>query len=407
VNLKVEKAAEDSLLSDIVRLMEQAGQSQAAFVQIADRAARYYTPVVHSLALLSFLGWVFIGGIDWQDALLIAVTVLIITCPCALGLAVPVTQVLATGRLMKNGILVKSGDALERLSKITLALFDKTGTLTLGKPALDGTYPEKILQKAASLAVHSRHPLSQGLAEAYKGKILEIENIEEVAGKGLQGKLNGQTLKLGSQSWCGVKADKDRAHELRLYFQEGNNPPVAFTLKDALRPDTLATIKAFQDDSIQTILLSGDREPVAGDIASQCGIQTFYAEQTPTQKFDILKRYKESGEKVLMVGDGLNDAPVLAGADISIAPGTAIDMAQNAADIIFMGQNLAPVKFAHDIAKFSQKLVVQNFALAIIYNIFVIPLAVAGMVTPMIAALAMSGSSLIVIANSFRIKLKT
>ena len=403
VTIKVEKAAEDSLLADVVRLMEQAGQSQAAYVQIADRAAKLYTPVVHSLAAIAFLGWLFIGGIDWQDALLISITVLIITCPCALGLAVPVTQVLATGRLMKRGILVKSGDALERLSKIDMAIFDKTGTLTLGKPVLQGEYDKGILQKAASLASHSRHPLSKGISEAYDGEFLDVTDVQELSGQGLQGVIDGKFLKLGSRKWCGDK-HAPMTNDLEIWFQAGDDQPVKFILKDVLRADAYETIMAL---NFETVLLSGDREAVARDIAEESGIETVYAEKNPTEKFDILNGYKKEGYNVLMVGDGLNDAPVLAAADVSIAPGTAIDMAQNAADIVFMGDKLAPVKEAYDVARFSQKLVKQNFALAVIYNICVIPMALAGMVTPMIAAIAMSGSSLVVIANSFRIKLKS
>ena len=403
ITVRVEKAAEDSLLADVVRLMEQAGQGQAAYVQIADRAAKLYTPVVHSLAAITFLGWIFLGGIEWQDALLIAVTVLIITCPCALGLAVPVTQVLATGRLFKKGILVKSGDALERLSKINMAIFDKTGTLTLGKPALQGEYDEGTLQMAASLASQSAHPLSKAIVNAYDGALINIENIEEISGQGLQGIYKGQVVKLGSRKWCGVEGES-QSNDLELWYRKGGDEPIRFILQDILRKDAKAVLEKFNQDNVETLLLSGDREAVAKDMAAASGIETYYAEKKPTEKFDILEDYKAKGHSVLMVGDGLNDAPVLAAADVSIAPGTAIDMAQNAADIVFMGENLGPVYEAYEIAKLSQKLVRQNFALAIVYNICVIPMAVAGMVTPMIAALAMSGSSLVVIANSFRIK---
>lgn len=406
ITIKVEKAAEDSLLADVVRLMEKAGQGQAAFVQIADKAAKLYTPVVHSLAAIAFLGWVFIGRIDWQDALLISITVLIITCPCALGLAVPVTQVLATGRLMKNGILVKSGDALERLSKINIAVFDKTGTLTLGKPQLQGEYDNKVLQKAASLATHSQHPLSKAIVEAYDSDTLQIDGVEEISGKGLQGTLEGKAVKLGSRTFCGDESAQVSA-TMEIWFQEAGSSPIRFEISDKLRSDAKDTLDRFETDGVRTILLSGDRTEIVEKIAEECGIETFYAEQTPPEKFEIVEGLKKQGNSVLMVGDGLNDAPVLAMADVSIAPGTAIDMAQNAADIVFMGDKLDPVKEVHSIAKKSQALVKQNFALAIIYNICVIPMALAGMVTPMIAAIAMSGSSLIVIANSFRIKLKS
>ncbi len=405
VTIEVSKAAEDSLLADIVRLMEKAGQGQAKYVRLADRAAKLYTPVVHSCAALAFLGWFLIGAMAWQDALIISITVLIITCPCALGLAVPVVQVLASGRLMKNGILVKSGDALERLARIDTILFDKTGTLTIGTPVLDGNYDVEILQLAASLAQHSSHPLSKAVVNAYDGEVLAVKNVQEHAGKGIEGIYQGNKIQLGARSWVGddgrVPTDK---MEIWLKIEGSPATPLYFT--DKLRADTAKTIEKFKDHNVTVIMLSGDRQETAEKIAAQCGIDIIYAEKNPTQKYDVLEDLKLNGHKVLMVGDGLNDAPVLAGADASIAPGSAIDMAQNAADIIFMGDKLEPVYQAYKTAILTQKLVRQNFALAAIYNIMAIPLALAGFVTPLFAAIAMSGSSLVVIANSFRLRLE-
>lgn len=406
LTLKVVKAAEDSLLSDIVRLMEKAGQAQALYVRLADRVARLYTPVVHILALAAFLLWWGVLGIAWQQALMIAITVLIITCPCALGLAVPVVQVLASGLLMKRGILVKSGDALERLASIDTVLLDKTGTLTRGKPELTGIYDEKDLQLAASLAVRSRHPLSQALSQAYTGKMPDIKNAAEHPGQGLEGIFQGKAVKLGSRKWCGVKGPADHA-DLEICLAAEGEEPVFFRFADRLKEDAKETLGKLRAKHLGTILLSGDRKSVAESVAKTCGIEQAMGELTPVQKFEYLQKLKTEGHKILMVGDGLNDAPVLAGADISMAPGTAIDMAQNAADIVFMGEHLAPVNAAHDIAVFSQKLVAQNFLISILYNMIAIPIAFMGLVTPMVAALAMSGSSLLVIANSFRLKGKT
>ncbi|MCB1531959.1 MAG: cadmium-translocating P-type ATPase [Alphaproteobacteria bacterium] len=403
VTLRVEKAAEDSLLAEIIRLMEQAGQGHARYVRLADRAARLYTPVVHLFALGAFLGWWLIGGLVWQDSLMIAITVLIITCPCALGLAVPVVQVLATGRLMKRGVIVKSGDALERLSGIDMALLDKTGTLTLGRPALDGSYEEAHLQLVASLAAHSTHPLSRAMVRSYNGGMLEIADIKEHPGKGLEGRYKGKTIRLGSRAWCGDKkaASSDK---MELWLQIGKGKPIAFYFTDYLREDSARTIENLKQAGITPWMVSGDREEVVEKTAQNCGIDEFYAAQTPPQKFEILESLRAQGHTVLMVGDGLNDAPVLAGADVSMAPGSAIDLAQNAADIIFMGDQLAPVFETYNTARRTQMLVKQNFALAIAYNIIAIPMALAGLVTPLVAALAMSGSSLLVIANSFRLR---
>ncbi len=404
LTIKVIKTAEDSLISDIVRLMEKAGQGQAKYVRLADRAAKLYTPVVHIFAVMAFIGWFFIGGIDWQDALLISITVLIITCPCALGLAVPVVQVLASSRLMKSGILIKSGDALERLADIDIILLDKTGTITIGKAELVGKYDDAHLKMAASLAAHSMHPLSKSLLKCYGKKLLTISSVTEFAGRGVEGLYKGKVIRLGSRTWCGDK-NAPATEKLELWLNIEGEEPVVFYFIDKIREDSCYVVNLFAKDGVAPVMLSGDRESVAMAIAEECGIETFYAEKTPPQKFEILENIKAKGHKVLMVGDGLNDAPVLAGADVSIAPGSAIDMAQNAADIVFMGKKLYPVYEVFRVAKFTQKLVKQNFIIAVIYNMVAVPLALAGLVTPLVAAIAMSGSSLIVIANSFRLKI--
>lgn len=403
--IEVDKAAEDSVLADIVRLMEKAEQGQAKYVRLADRAAKLYTPVVHTLAAVAFILWWGVFGAVWQDALLVAITVLIITCPCALGLAVPVVQVLASGILTKKGILIKSGDALERLASIDTAIFDKTGTLTIGKPVLqDGSYSEDDLQLAASLASHSRHPLSQALVESYKGKLLPLKNVEEISGKGIQAIYKDNIVQLGSRDFCGQKdAPHSSASEIWLKYNYGESS--VFYMQDQLRDNSVETIKHFQNDHVSSLLLSGDRQEVVSEVARNLEIKVAKGGLTPVEKYEEMEVLKKQGHKILMVGDGLNDAPVLAGADVSMAPGTAIDMAQNAADIVFMGDKLCPTYEAYNIAKKSQSLVKQNFTLAVLYNLIAIPLAFAGMVTPMIAALAMSGSSLLVIANSFRLKL--
>lgn len=405
VIIRVSKSAEDSLLADIVRLMEKAGQGQAKYVRLADRMAKAYTPVVHALAAAGFLLWWGIIGAPWQDALMIAVTILIITCPCALGLAVPVVQVLATGGLMKRGILVKSGDALERLAKIDTVFLDKTGTLTLGQPQPDEIRTGENLKLAASLAAHSHHPLSRALSDAYHDGLYTMTSVKEHPGKGIEGITEtNRHLRLGSRAWCGDP--NAPAHDkMELWLHAEGQSPVCFTFQDTLRPDAASTIQSLQKSGLTTVLLSGDRQGAVESMASATAITEFYFQKTPPEKYALLEERKKDHHKVLMVGDGLNDAPVLAGADVSMAPGTALDMAQNAADIIFMGKNLSPVFDSYKTAVFSQKLVKENFALAILYNVIAVPLAFCGLVTPMVAAIAMSGSSLVVIANSFRLRL--
>lgn len=404
LQVKVTKKAEESLISDIVKLMEKAEQNQSAYVRIADKAARLYTPAVHSLALIAFIGWWLLGGILWQDAMLIAITVLIITCPCALGLAVPVVQVLATGKLMKDGILVKSGDALERLASIDTIIMDKTGTLTTGQIQLQGAYLPRAHKMAASLANYSRHPLSVALQRSWSESLFNISEIKEHPGKGIEAVYRGRKIRLGSRKWCGNQ-NAPVTDRLELWLHKEGSEPAVFYFQDSLRPDARSTIESLNQKGLKTILLSGDRYDIVADIATQANIRDYYGDTTPPEKFNLIEKHKEDGHKILMIGDGLNDAPALMAADISMAPGTAIDISQNAADIIFMGRSFSPVRRAYNIARKTQNLIRQNFLLAVMYNIIAIPLAFMGYVTPLIAALAMSGSSLLVIANSFRLKL--
>lgn len=404
IELRVTKAHERSLIAEIVRLMETAEQSQAHYVTLADRISGWYTPVVHALAALTFAGWMLWGDAPWQVALLYAATVLIITCPCALGLAVPVVQVLASGRLMRAGILLKSGSALERLAVITHAVFDKTGTLTRGTPELQQPeqYDASVLQWAASLAAHSKHPLSQAMSKAHQGERLPMV-VTEVQGCGLETVWQGTRVRLGKRSWCTALPDDGDA-ALELWLAVDGQPPMRFTFADQMRVDAAQTIGQLQAAGIDCAVLSGDRPEVTRQIAAEAGIAAYEGGLSPVQKTERIHQMKASGAQVLMVGDGLNDAPSLASATVSMSPTSAMDITQNAADIVFQSERLAPVVAAWRVARHAQQLVRQNFVLAIGYNIIAIPLAVAGMVTPMVAAVAMSSSSLVVIANAMRLR---
>lgn len=397
ITLRVTKAGERSLLSEIVRLMESAEQGQARYVTLADKISGWYTPLVHALAAATFTCWMVWGDVSWQTALLYAATVLIITCPCALGLAVPVVQVLASSRLMRSGILLKSASALERLATITHAVFDKTGTLTIGKPALTSTHSEEELKLAASLAAHSKHPLSEAVARAYSGALLPL-TVSEIPGFGLE----ATGVRLGKRSWATNFSD-DADNTLELWLAAKGKPPVRFTFADRLRSDAKEVILALQSSGIRTLLLSGDRQEITKSIAQALGIETFMGALSPVQKAEEIATLKNGGAKVLMVGDGLNDAPSLYSATVSMSPTSAMDITQNAADIVFQGEKLQPVLTAWHISVFSQKLVRQNFALAILYNVIAIPIAIAGFATPLIAAVAMSTSSLLVIGNAMRL----
>ncbi|MGE4313754.1 MAG: heavy metal translocating P-type ATPase [Pseudobdellovibrionaceae bacterium] len=404
LTIRVAKAAEDSLLADIVRLMEKAAQGQAKYVRLADRIARAYTPVVHTLAALAFLLWFFILGADWHQALTIAIAVLIITCPCALGLAVPVVQVLASGRLMKDDVLLKSGDALERLATIDTVFFDKTGTLTLGEPTLQNmdALMQEDLALAAALGTQSRHPYAQAIAKAWGTNSLpQVTDIKEIAGKGMEGLYEGEPLYLGRRD-----DDAETGETPHIWFIRGQNTPLRLDLSDEVRKGAKATVQAFLDKGFAVHLVTGDREGPARQVGAFCGFPDdhIHSGLKPDEKYALLMKMKGQEARILMVGDGLNDAPTLAGADIAMAPGTAIDMAQNAADMVFMGKDLRIVSQTHDIALTSGTLVRQNIGFALAYNVVAIPLAFCGFVTPMIAALAMSASSIVVITNAFRLK---
>lgn len=403
ITLKVSAEKHESVISEIIRLMEHAEQGQARYVRIADKIAKAYTPVVHILALSSFLGWFFIGHVAWTDALLIAIAVLIITCPCALGLAVPVVQVLASNRLFRRGILLKSGDALEKLSAVDTIVFDKTGTLTIGKPRLVNSVPQDILAKAARMAGQSKHPLSRAIADAYHGAIDPL-TITETAGQGLEATVDGQNWRLGRRSFCGI-ADAPTDDAMELWFAINGQPPVRFIFEDALRDDTINIIKQLKAKGFHLALFSGDRNSVAHSVGKTLMLDEAKGEMTPKEKHDAITAMQDAGRHVLYVGDGLNDAAALSVASVSMSPSTAMDISQNAAALVFQGSKLSPVLTAITIARQSQKLVKQNFVLALAYNLFAIPLAVAGLVTPLIAALAMSGSSIVVIGNALRLNI--
>ncbi len=401
LKLRVSAAQHDSLLAHIVRLMENAEQSNSRYVRLADRVAAYYTPVVHVLGALTFLYWVCMAAAPWQEALLAAITVLIITCPCALALAVPAAQVIASGRLFQQGILLKSGDALERLAAITAVVFDKTGTLTLGTPELlhTDTLPEDALLRAASLAQRSRHPLARALCTAVPHTPAAAD-VVEYPGEGLE--MDG--WRLGKQEFAarGTAPNADAAME--LWLGTANALPVRFTFSDALRPDAAATVAALKEGGLTLSLLSGDREQTVKETAAACGIGTWYARQTPADKLSALTRLREEGKHVLMIGDGLNDAPALAAASVSMSPSSAADITQNAADIVFQGASLHPVCEAWATARACQRIIRQNLGFALLYNLVAVPLAMSGMITPVLAAGAMSGSSLVVILNALRLR---
>lgn len=394
LTVRVTAAGPDTAIADIARLMEQAGQGRSRYVRIADRAARLYAPAVHTLAASSFLLWLMMGA-GWHQALLIAAAVLIITCPCALGLAVPAAQIVTAGALMRAGVLVKDGSALERLAEANRALFDKTGTLTLGRPvpSLDAVSDE-VLPILAALARRSHHPLSRAIAAALESTpAAAVDDLREIPGFGLEGSHVGQAVSLGRPA-----AAKGMATELRI-----GDRGWTIGFEDRLRPDAAATVRRLGQLGLASSIASGDRAAAVAPVARELGL-TAQTGMHPQDKLDAIARLSGAGHKVLMVGDGLNDGPALAAGHVSMAPASASDVGQNAADAVFLGDSLAPVAIAVSAARKTMRVVRQNFAIAIGYNAIAVPLALMGKVTPLVAALAMSGSSIIVVANALRLR---
>ncbi len=408
LEVRATKTGDNTLLGDIVRLMESAEQGRAKYVRLADRIAGYYAPAVHILAAVTFAGWWFFAG-SWQVALMQAVAVLIITCPCALGLAVPVVQVVASGRLLLKGILVKAADGLERLAEIDVIVFDKTGTLTEGRLDLINRdeIPNEALNLAARLARNSRHPLAMAVARVGTPGS-EYLAVTECPGLGLKAVCAGEEVRLGSREFCSVVEVENTDFTVgpELWLRVGQGEAIQFRFKDRLRPGAQAAIEKLKSQGYAIEILSGDRAEVVEELATALGIENWRAQQKPEDKVNRLKSLIAAGHKPLMVGDGLNDAPALAAAHVSLSPASAADISQTTADFVFQGRDLQAVPETIYVAKAARRLILQNFSLAFLYNAIAIPLAVAGIVTPLIAAVAMSASSLIVCLNSLRLRLE-
>ena len=399
VDVRVTAAGQDTSLAEIARLMEAAGQARSSYVRIADRASRWYAPAVHTLALASFAGWM-LAGAGLHQSLVIAIAVLIITCPCALGLAVPVAQVVASGALMRTGIMVKDGSAIERLAEVDRALLDKTGTLTLGRPLPDPVALAHLSDEAAAVALalasHSRHPLSRALAEALAAaehRAAGLTKVREVPGQGIFATWDGVDVALRRP---------DNSPGMTVALEMADAPVRLIGFADRVRPDAAAALGQLKALGIETSILSGDSAPAVAEVARATSLFA-QSSASPADKVEAIAARKFGGHKVLMVGDGLNDGPALAAADASIAPGSASDVGRQAADIVFLGESLLALPRAIRAARRTKRVVRQNFALAIGYNALAVPLAILGLVTPLLAAIAMSTSSLIVIANSLRL----
>lgn len=475
LRIRVTAKPSENLISQIAKLVENFESKKGHFIRIADRWSKIYTPAVHLLAFLTFLGWIFWLDASWQSALMKATAVLVITCPCALALAVPIVQTVAIGLLIKNGIIVKNSEIFEKINQIQTIIFDKTGTLTEGKPRLDKILlitenglknPDKIqelrlLEVAASIAKQSRHTLSQAICQKFE-ETREIKNnkaeffiseVKEFSGFGLEGWIKSEIVKLGKKDFCKINFEEEKIFKnsiladspdnselpfLHCFMRFGNEAAI-FTFQDQLKNDAKLVLEKLRKMGKRLILLSGDEKNAVRKIATELGIKEFYGEQTPAHKAKFLEELKreissinkgnspnknsvdeiefiaseatqieakfERSEnlKVLMIGDGINDAPSLSLADVSMSFNKGSDLSQNVADIVICGDKLEPILLSFEISSRTLQLMRQNLLLALIYNGLAVPFAIAGFVVPLFAALAMSSSSILVILNAIRV----
>lgn len=430
LTIQAEKVGDETLLAQIIKLVEDAQQTKAPIAKIADRVAGVFVPAVITIAMVTFAFWYFVMGESFVFALQAAIAVLVIACPCALGLATPTAIMVGTGRGAENGILYKRGDVLENAHHIDTMVFDKTGTITQGKPQVVDviTYhgdEKSLLSKVASIEKYSEHPLSQAIVEkvvAEKLDFSEVENFTSLTGRGLQGEVAGQTFYIGncrlmeelqvdlSASEAAVLAATQKG-QTPIYISANQQLQGVMTVADLLKVDSKETVAKLQNKGIDVVLLTGDNSKTAQAIAKQAGIKTVISEVLPDQKSQAIKDLQSQGKLVAMVGDGINDAPALAVADIGIAVGSGTDIAIESADIILMKPEISDILKALSISHLTIKVVKENLFWAFIYNILAIPVAMGvlylfggPLLNPMIAGLAMGFSSVSVVLNALRLK---
>jgi Cu+-exporting ATPase len=426
LKIKVLQIGDNTVLAQIIKTVEEAQGSKAPIQKLADKISSIFVPAIIFIALFTFSGWYFFNH-NFAAAMINAVAVLVIACPCALGLATPTAVMAGTGRGSKNGILFKAGESFERAKDISMVVFDKTGTLTLGKPEIRKIIPnpeknfpaEKIMKIAASLAKNSDHPLSKAISEYVKEKITalaEIENFKEIKGKGIAGrcKEHKTLLYLGNKKilednnletkWADdILSNRNSEVGTRLFVAHGKDVIGAIILADEIRGESKKVVGELKKMGLKIAMISGDNKTTAEAVGKELAIEKVLAEVLPSEKSEEIKKLQERGEKVIFVGDGINDAPSLVQADLGIAMGSAADIAKEAGQIILVQNNLEKVVEAIKISRLTFKTIKQNLFWAFAYNIVAIPLAAAGFLSPIIAAAAMSMSSVSVVVNSLRI----
>jgi len=419
LDIEVLRVGGETLVANIVRMLERAQSQRPGMVRTADRVARWFVSAVLVLATLTALAW-------WQiapgEAFAVTLAVLVVTCPCALSLATPAALVAATARLAREGVLVTRAGALETLARADRVVFDKTGTLTEGNLGLqwtdctEGVDPDEARALAAALESHSEHPLARAFApfRDAAGRSLQATNLRVEAGHGIEGTVDGRRLRIGRPDWAATVSpsppgsgdpsiDGNAAEETIVALGDGDRSLATFGLADTPRAGVADTVAELRGQGIEVAIASGDAEPVVAELAERLGIEEWRARQAPADKLEWLQALQADGRRVVMVGDGINDAPVLAGANVSVAMGAGSALAQSSADMVLSGERLSGLVVAVRTAHRTIAVVRQNLAWAIAYNAVALPLAVSGQLAPWMAALGMSASSLIVVANAMRL----
>ncbi|WP_136636494.1 heavy metal translocating P-type ATPase [Pseudooceanicola onchidii] len=404
LTLRATAVGQDTSLHRMADLVAIAESGRSRYTSLADSAAKLYAPGVHILSALAFVGW-YLYAWDVRTALNIAAAVLIITCPCALGLAVPAVTTAASGRLFRRGMLVKHETALERLAQVDTVVFDKTGTLTTGTPTPTNLDAHDADSRALALALAegSAHPLSRALTEALRAEGVNpagLTDIREIPGHGTEATWNATRVRLGRADWVGARTGVETSAWLAI----GDTPPKPFTFTDSLRPGAAEAVAGLKAAGHRVILISGDAEAPVRRLADTLGIDDWTATALPGDKAARIAALQAEGANVLMVGDGLNDTAALTAANVSISPASALDAARVASDIVLLGTDLSPIPDALRTATRATRRIRENFRIATLYNVIAVPLAIAGLATPLIAALAMSISSITVSLNALRLR---
>jgi len=401
----------DTTLAGIIRLVKEAQQHKPPIQRLADRVSAIFVPAVVLITIITFLLSWLVFSIGLQASFMHSVAVLVIACPCAMGLATPTAVMVGVGRAAKNGILIKGGATIEKLHRVKQVVFDKTGTLTtgnfkVGKPFLFSQATENTLSLWAALESHSNHPLAQAIGKAFGNKKnYDFSHVETLKGLGLKGLYQGKTYYAGSARFAVQKLHLTEAPEADVIFFDDQELLASVMMEDEIKPGVAKAVAALHKQHIKTILLSGDRKKKCNQIAEQSGIDQVFAEQLPDQKLEVIKRLS-SEMPTAMIGDGINDAPALSAADLGISFGQASQVAIQSADVILLKDDMQVLTNAFGLGKKTVSTIKQNLFWAFFYNVIAIPVAAIGLLNPMLAALSMAFSDVFVVGNSIRLRFK-